>query len=78
MPKGKGFVYHPQLASPPKSVSAYHQIHCLHGLRIAYHIRVNELHKLQHKPELVNHFVEELEKMGDNKIYGMWTTVLST
>ena len=60
VPKGKGFVYHPKIASPPKAVAAYHQIHCLHGLRIAYYSRVNEIHKLQHKHELVNHYIETM------------------
>lgn len=67
IPKGKGFVSHPQLASPPKSVSVYHQIHCLHGIRTAYYIRMNELYKAQHKHDLVNQFIEELEKKGDNR-----------
>lgn len=60
IPKGKGFVEHPHIASPPKAVAAYHQIHCLHGIRIAYYSRVNELHKLQDKHSLVNHYIENM------------------
>ncbi|KAF9731313.1 hypothetical protein PMIN06_007402 [Paraphaeosphaeria minitans] len=64
IPKGKGFVEHPHIASPPKAVAAYHQIHCLHGIRIAYYSRVNELHKLQGKLSLVNHYIENMGALG--------------
>ncbi|KAL1601760.1 hypothetical protein SLS60_006675 [Paraconiothyrium brasiliense] len=60
IPKGKGFVEHPQIASPPKAIAAYHQIHCLHGIRIAYYTRVNELYKLQGKHSLVNQYIDNM------------------
>ncbi|KAJ4291108.1 hypothetical protein N0V90_010306 [Kalmusia sp. IMI 367209] len=59
IPLGRGFVIHPRLAPVQKAIAAYHQIHCLHGIRIAYYTRINELHKLQN-PLLGNRFLEEL------------------
>jgi len=49
MPKGRGFVTHPVLTSGTiQSVSAFHQLHCLHGLRTAYFAQMNFADKARH------------------------------
>ncbi|KAF7868669.1 hypothetical protein EAF04_005199 [Stromatinia cepivora] len=37
MPVGRGFIYRPEIAPIVKSVSVFHQLHCLHGLRTSYY-----------------------------------------
>lgn len=50
MPFGRGFISHPTLTSgSTKALSAFHQIHCLHGLRTAYYAQTNKLDKLKHR-----------------------------
>ncbi|TEY77425.1 hypothetical protein BOTCAL_0055g00330 [Botryotinia calthae] len=37
LPVGRGFIYRPDIAPIVKSVSVFHQLHCLHGLRTSYY-----------------------------------------
>ncbi|KAF1849035.1 uncharacterized protein K460DRAFT_428459 [Cucurbitaria berberidis CBS 394.84] len=48
IPEGRGFVTHPKLAIEMKSVSVFHEIHCLHGIRTAYFTSDYLYRKLQH------------------------------
>ncbi|KAJ4372904.1 hypothetical protein N0V83_003195 [Neocucurbitaria cava] len=48
IPEGRGFVTHPTLAKELKSVSVFHEIHCLHGIRTAYFTSDYLYRKLQH------------------------------
>ncbi|KAF2645533.1 hypothetical protein P280DRAFT_366544, partial [Massarina eburnea CBS 473.64] len=51
-----GFVQHPKLATTSKSVAAFHQLRCLHGIQLIYHMHVNQLFTF-HNPENYNAFL---------------------
>ncbi|KAI4695001.1 uncharacterized protein J4E84_001625 [Alternaria hordeiaustralica] len=48
IPKGRAFVQHPKLAKEIKSMSVFHELHCLHGLRQMYYKKSYLLSKHQH------------------------------
>ncbi|KAF2875138.1 hypothetical protein BDV95DRAFT_309506 [Massariosphaeria phaeospora] len=37
VPVGRGFVHHPQLAPFVSNIAVFHQLHCLHGILVAYY-----------------------------------------
>ncbi|KAH6870170.1 hypothetical protein BKA58DRAFT_439723 [Alternaria rosae] len=48
IPLGRAFVIHPKLAKEIKSISVFHELHCLHGLRQEFYKKSYLLSKLQH------------------------------
>ncbi|KAF1962132.1 hypothetical protein CC80DRAFT_358382, partial [Byssothecium circinans] len=42
IPDGRGFVTHPTLAPTNASLSVFHEIHCLHTIRVAYYISLHD------------------------------------
>ncbi|KAH7383994.1 hypothetical protein BKA66DRAFT_463249 [Pyrenochaeta sp. MPI-SDFR-AT-0127] len=56
IPQGRGFVSHPTLTKNElKSVSVFHEIHCLHGIRTAYFTSDYLHRKLQHELHASSH-----------------------
>jgi hypothetical protein len=46
LPEGRGFIQHPILGNNEmKSVSVFHELHCLHGIRTAYFTADYQLRK---------------------------------
>tara|TARA_R110002003_G_scaffold3381_1_gene25262 strand:- start:10452 stop:10871 length:420 start_codon:yes stop_codon:yes gene_type:complete len=71
MPHGRGFVTHPVLtSSAPKAVSAFHQLHCLYGLRVAYFAQVNFLHAAKHSLDATFAYVPNayLDGMSEHEL----------
>ncbi|OKL61820.1 hypothetical protein UA08_03024 [Talaromyces atroroseus] len=42
IPVGRGFVHHPQLAPFVANIAVFHQLHCLHAIRVAYYTIHND------------------------------------
>ncbi|KAM3068723.1 hypothetical protein ACMFMG_010900 [Clarireedia jacksonii] len=40
---GRGFIYHPDISPRVKGIAVFHQLHCLHGLRVAFYGMYHEL-----------------------------------
>ncbi|KAF2496999.1 hypothetical protein BU16DRAFT_617031 [Lophium mytilinum] len=45
-PIGRGFVYHPVVSPIVSGITVFHQLHCVHGLRLAYYIITHQLESL--------------------------------
>ncbi|KAF2197122.1 hypothetical protein GQ43DRAFT_496994, partial [Delitschia confertaspora ATCC 74209] len=43
IPEGRGFITHPILAPHGKSIAVFHELHCLHGIQIAYYTALHNL-----------------------------------
>ncbi|KAF7452518.1 DUF3328 domain containing protein [Pyrenophora tritici-repentis] len=51
IPSGRGFIQHPVLAKDIKAIAVFHELHCLHGLRLSYFKISYALSKLQYQQE---------------------------
>ncbi|EED16369.1 conserved hypothetical protein [Talaromyces stipitatus ATCC 10500] len=46
IPIGRGFVYHPQVTPVVANIAVFHQLHCLHTLRVGYYTKLYQLNVL--------------------------------
>ncbi|EFQ95298.1 hypothetical protein P3342_002233 [Pyrenophora teres f. teres] len=49
IPSGRGFIQHPALAKDTKAIAVFHELHCLHGLRLSYFKTSYALSKMRHQ-----------------------------
>ncbi|KAF2649810.1 hypothetical protein K491DRAFT_551596, partial [Lophiostoma macrostomum CBS 122681] len=63
-PNTSGFIQNPRIPNETLAIAAFHQLHCLNGLRLAYYNSSygNNPHVHDHQPSHVRHCIDYLRQ----------------